>query len=395
MIRVENEHSYFEVEKTHLWRGLKASSIDLIISKWDIIKVAKSLWIKVGKNKYSKCPFHSEVNASFKIYKDHWSYYCYWCWENWDIIDLVQIVTWKNVIQSAFYIKKVCEIKEKLEFCDSYEERVFLPSVDESSYIDEYLEYCKMRAKELLENPNLDSIDYDKKSLDDMWITNDVSKDLEEEYSFIYWKSYNKVINEISFKEQKKIEEEEIARIVEENKKLEEKKAFKKKLDLIIIEKFVNDYLKESYIPLHMLNLCNFSLLGNLYPWDCWKCLLVYLKDKKTFQLVFWNKKVQITHKIEWLKDLFTIMDDTDEMANLWAGYHGEIELKYNNYEIIWWSSFYIWKEYIIISWYSSRYWRMDKRILEKCLEYTNLKPIYWCDYNFRELGVDILKKIL
>ncbi len=98
-----------------------------------------------------------------------------------------------------------------------FKNKYFLKDEYGFNHTNKYLEYCKMKARELLENPELDSIDYDKNSLNDMWITNYVSKDLEEEYSFIYWKNYNKVINKISFKEEKKMEEEEKNKYEETN----------------------------------------------------------------------------------------------------------------------------------------------------------------------------------
>lgn len=140
MIHVKDEHSYFEVKNVKTGRGLQASSFQFIIDNGDILKVAKNLWLKFNKNKKCLCPFHSEAKASFTIFEGTQQYHCYWCLNHGNIIELVQEYTRKNVIESAFYIKKICNIDKKLKFVNSYEEREIIPHMDYDNF-DEYLEY--------------------------------------------------------------------------------------------------------------------------------------------------------------------------------------------------------------------------------------------------------------
>ena len=82
----------------------------------------------------------------------------------------------------------------------TFKNKYFLTDEYWFNHTNKYLEYYKMKEKKLLENPKLDSIDYEKKSFNDIWITKDLEKEqkkIEEEkkyeeinynMSFFYWR---------------------------------------------------------------------------------------------------------------------------------------------------------------------------------------------------------------
>jgi len=380
MIHVKDEHSYFEVERTKIWRGLTASSINLIYQKWNLVQVAKSFWLKFNKNNFCKCPFHTENTGSFKVHKWLYKYSCYWCWASWNIIEFVQKYTGKNQIQAAFYIKQVCGIKEKLEFVNTYNEFEIIPEEYDTEQIDEstYLEYYKLKAKEILENWFEEFTDRDIEQ-EDSWIDIDMYQFFEEWYNEVYWRSYKEVTVDIELKREKE----------KKKKRLDELKC----INLSNINVSAEQYLEKAKEVLDIFKSCNFefSWLDNLSEWNCWKCVLIYIKANKTFKFIFWTKIVEVTHKVDDLGKLFNILNDTNRMIDLWAGFHKGIDIEENDYSRAWWWSFYIWKGYIVISWSSWDFWKMDKRILERCFKEIWLEVIYWNNYNFNDINVNKL----
>ncbi len=211
--------------RKEIGRSLKASSIDLIRAKWDIIKVMKSLWFKsknsfkpkivyrkidIDRSMYFNCVFHNERTDSLILVKRNDGddfYYCFWCGTSWSIIDLVMEITGKNIIQTLFYIKNVCRIKEKIEF-ENFEIIYELPpEMNHRQYLDyfqtcmperennysEYIKYCNLtkssikeyyHEEEKIENNYIDyDIEMVKNNLDE--------QDEDEWYEFDFFWEYS------------------------------------------------------------------------------------------------------------------------------------------------------------------------------------------------------------
>lgn len=140
---IEPEERSFDVIRKNLGRRIKPSSLQNIIAKWDLLKIAKSLWLKVWKQNLINCPFHNEKTASFKLYLDSQEYHCHWCWAHWDIVRLVQEIKGISIIKATFYVKNICWIYDKIEFENNYSQDIELV-YDIDNIIMEYKEYCNL-----------------------------------------------------------------------------------------------------------------------------------------------------------------------------------------------------------------------------------------------------------